>query len=64
MHIQKIVVLFISECMRGYVGLNCTEHCPYPTYGERCQGHCDCENDTCDVSTGCINLMTGICLFI
>lgn len=60
----KLVVLFISVCMPGYIGLNCTTHCPYPSYGERCQGYCNCENDTCDVSTGCKHLMTGICLSI
>lgn len=49
----KLVVLFISVCMPGYIGLNCTTNCPYPSYGERCQGYCDCEYDTCDVSTGC-----------
>lgn len=40
-------------CMPGYSGLNCTTRCPYPSYGYRCQGYCDCGNDTCDVSTGC-----------
>uniref|UniRef100_A0A8W8LNF1 Uncharacterized protein n=1 Tax=Magallana gigas TaxID=29159 RepID=A0A8W8LNF1_MAGGI len=47
-------------CRPGYFGLNCTDKCPYPTYGDRCQGYCDCSNDTCDVSTGCITLTTDI----
>lgn len=42
-----------EQCMPGYTGLNCTTRCPYPLYGYRCQGYCDCSNDTCDVSTGC-----------
>lgn len=48
--------------MPGYSGLNCTDKCPYPTYGNRCQENCDCSNDTCDLSTGCISLTTGIFL--
>lgn len=47
-------------CMPGYYGINCTDICPYPTYGYRCQGKCECSNDTCDVSTGCGTLTTGI----
>lgn len=47
-------------CRPGYFGLNCTDICPYPTYGERCQGFCDCGKDTCDASKGCISLTTGI----
>lgn len=45
--------------MPGYSGLNCATRCPYPTYGRRCQGHCNCSNYTCDVSTGCRTLTTG-----
>uniref|UniRef100_K1P6M1 Uncharacterized protein n=1 Tax=Magallana gigas TaxID=29159 RepID=K1P6M1_MAGGI len=48
--------------MPGYSGLNCTTSCPYPLYGYRCQGYCDCSNDTCDISTGCRTLTTGLCL--
>lgn len=46
--------------MPGYIGQNCSTKCPYPSYGNRCQGYCDCNNDTCDVSTGCRSLTTGI----
>lgn len=49
--------------MAGYFGPNCTDKCPYPTYGERCQGYCDCSNTTCNVSTGCETLTTGIFMF-
>lgn len=50
--------------MPGYSGLNCTTKCPYPLYGYRCQGFCDCGNDTCDVSTGCITITSGILQFM
>ncbi|XP_078334329.1 uncharacterized protein LOC144625834 isoform X2 [Crassostrea virginica] len=42
-----------EKCMAGYIGPNCTIRCPYPTYGELCQGNCDCNKNSCDVSTGC-----------
>uniref|UniRef100_K1RZ66 Uncharacterized protein n=1 Tax=Magallana gigas TaxID=29159 RepID=K1RZ66_MAGGI len=47
-----------KKCMPGYTGLNCTTRCPYPTYGTRCQGYCNCSNYTCDVSTGCRTVTT------
>lgn len=53
------ICYLITECIPGYTGLNCTSICPYPTYGDRCQGYCDCTNDMCDVSMGC--LRKGIC---
>lgn len=45
--------------MAGYAGWNCSIPCPYPTYGERCLGFCDCYKDLCDMSMGCIILTTG-----
>lgn len=44
--------------MPGYIGLNCSNKCPYPYYGEKCKQWCNCSNDTCDVSTGCRDLTT------
>lgn len=44
--------------MPGYIGLNCSNKCPFPFYGEKCKKQCDCSNDTCDVSTGCRDLTT------
>lgn len=44
--------------MPGYIGLNCSNKCPYPYYGEKCKERCNCSNDTCDVSTGCRDLTT------
>lgn len=45
--------------MPGYIGKNCTIVCPYPTYGYVCQGFSDCDEDMCDVSTGCEPITTG-----
>lgn len=45
--------------MPGYNGINCTSFCPYPQYGQDCQGSCDCTKDLCDVSIGCIGSTTG-----
>lgn len=56
----NIKVFFYLECMSGYSGPYCTTRCPYPTYGSRCQGYCDCSNDTCDVSIGCKIPTTGV----
>lgn len=53
------ICYLITECTPGYTGPNCTSSCPYPTYGDRCQGYCDCTNVTCDVSKGCLH--KGIC---
>lgn len=47
-----------EKCMPGYTGLNCSDKCPFPFYGDRCQNMCDCNNETCDVSTGCRDLTT------
>ena len=49
----------MSGCQPGYGGPNCTSFCPYPTYGDRCQGICDCDNNSCDVTTGCRTPTTG-----
>lgn len=57
-----IIALYLQlyqECMAGYVGWNCSMPCPYPTYGWGCQGSCDCYEDLCHVSMGCIIPTTG-----
>ena len=63
---MKTIYLLLNplECSPGYSGPNCTIQCPYPFYGEECQGICDCDNDTCDISTGCTLLTTGTYLDI
>ena len=50
------------ECSPGYAGPNCSIQCPYPTYGEKCHGYCECDKDICDFATGSIRLTTVIYL--
>lgn len=60
------LVRCVSKCKPGYTGLNCTRICSYSSYGERCQGYCECSNETCDISTGCRGLntpTTGLYIF-
>lgn len=45
--------------MPGYSGINCSTACPYPAYGHNCQRVCDCDEDICDLSTGCIQITAG-----
>lgn len=45
--------------MPGYSGINCTWLCPYPQYGVKCQRTCNCSENLCNVSTGCIGSTTG-----
>ena len=51
---------FLLECMTGYTGFNCTIRCPFPSYGDNCQGNCTCSKEDCDVSTGCRTVTTKI----
>lgn len=46
--------------MPGYVKHNCTETCPYPSYGEGCQKICNCSKNACDLSTGCRGSTSGM----
>nr|XP_034333989.1 multiple epidermal growth factor-like domains protein 10 [Crassostrea gigas] len=50
-----------EECMSGFTGVNCSSLCPYPYYGEDCQRTCNCSRDLCNVSTGCIRIVTVVC---
>lgn len=45
--------------MAGYFGWNCSIRCHYPNYGVDCQEICDCYEDLCDISVGCILRTTG-----
>lgn len=57
-----IMCLFCcSECSIGFYGLYpiCKE-CPFPSFGFMCQYLCDCNNDTCDHVTGCMDSMLFI----
>lgn len=53
------IILFLA-CKQGYTGENCSDPCPYPSYGVECQNMCNCDKDLCNVSTGCQNDSTGI----
>lgn len=33
----------------------------FSTYGDICQEYCDCSNNACDVSLGCIEITTSAC---
>lgn len=57
---KPIVFLVQIECISGNIGKNCRGKCAYPYYGEECQGQCDCDEDSCDFSTGCTNMTKGI----
>lgn len=57
-----IISLYLQSykgCMAGYYGLECSMPCPYPTYGVWCQDVCNCIEDLCDISVGCIFRTTG-----
>ncbi|XP_078333635.1 scavenger receptor class F member 2-like [Crassostrea virginica] len=41
------------ECRVGYIGANCSEPCPYNSYGKGCQMTCNCIQDDCDFVLGC-----------
>lgn len=45
--------------MTGSNGINCSNICPYPTFGVGCQGSCDCNETMCDVSRGCEPITAG-----
>uniref|UniRef100_A0A8W8JMJ7 Uncharacterized protein n=1 Tax=Magallana gigas TaxID=29159 RepID=A0A8W8JMJ7_MAGGI len=47
-----------ENCKPGYTGPNCTVRCYYPSYGNKCQGICNCSADICDMSWGCRTLTT------
>ncbi|XP_048771497.2 uncharacterized protein LOC125677461 isoform X2 [Ostrea edulis] len=42
-----------TGCMPGYFDQYCNKTCEYPRYGMRCMGKCDCEQDICNIVTGC-----------
>lgn len=50
---------FYLGCTPGYSGVNCSLPCPYPSYGVDCQQSCNCIQNLCDVSTGCMNSNKG-----
>lgn len=49
----KGLTLFCTGCTIGYLGINCTDKCPYPAYGLKCQKRCNCGIKVCDHVSGC-----------
>ncbi|XP_048767865.1 multiple epidermal growth factor-like domains protein 11 [Ostrea edulis] len=47
-------------CEVGYYGGNCTEPCPFPSFGEDCQSFCNCSEDQCNHEKGCSKGETSI----
>ncbi|XP_062570040.1 uncharacterized protein LOC134232095 [Saccostrea cucullata] len=45
-----------KECPPGYIGVNCSMACRYPGYGKYCQEQCNCSQELCDISIGCLGL--------
>ncbi|XP_062571110.1 uncharacterized protein LOC134233135 [Saccostrea cucullata] len=40
-------------CGPGFFGINCSEKCPYPHYGDRCRYRCHCPQEICNNTNGC-----------
>lgn len=57
-------LLWFTECMPGYTGMNCSAKCSYPSYGRSCQGICNCIEILCDIFGGCSTLTSGIVWFL
>ena len=52
MHHQNCL-LFI-DCREGFIGINCSVGCRYPSYGKQCQYACNCSKEDCNRFTGCV----------
>lgn len=48
-------ILNCTDCLSGYYGSNCSNSCPYPSYGVDCQEECHCQEKVCDHVFGCSN---------
>lgn len=46
--------------MSGLTGINCTQKCPFPTHGKRCQMICNCKKEQCEVFKGWSSHFDGI----
>ncbi|XP_048768880.2 multiple epidermal growth factor-like domains protein 10 [Ostrea edulis] len=42
-----------TKCSVGFIGYQCKQPCPFPSFGEGCQSVCKCSQNLCSVSTGC-----------
>lgn len=48
----KVCSVFV-ECAIGFFAKDCKLRCPYPSYGDGCQGNCNCQKTSCDYVFGC-----------
>lgn len=46
-------MICVKGCEPGFIGLNCTLHCPKGIYGKDCQHICSCEVKDCHHVFGC-----------
>lgn len=53
----SMFLLCIVACRTGFIGKYCERECPYPSFGDRCQLRCVCEQKHCDIVRGCITLL-------
>ncbi|XP_078325991.1 uncharacterized protein LOC144622861 isoform X1 [Crassostrea virginica] len=51
--VDQTTVSVLGTCDPGFIGQNCSIVCRYPSYGQGCQNHCDCDKMYCDFKTGC-----------
>lgn len=52
-HTSILILHDFVGCPTGYFGQNCSKPCVYPSFGERCQGECNCTDEMCNIITGC-----------
>lgn len=52
-HTRSLILHDFVGCPTGYFGQNCSKPCVYPSFGERCQGECNCTDEMCNIITGC-----------
>ena len=43
----------LGTCDPGFIGQHCNIVCRYPSFGQGCQHHCNCDKMYCDFKTGC-----------
>lgn len=59
---QNVSILFLV-CPSGLHGKHCSAPCPKGYYGELCAHRCECPDEFCNPTTGCV-LRKGACVLI